>query len=297
MSRPHHLDRGAWVVLATPFDEDLALDVPSLVQQVRSLDGPDVTGLVALGVFGEAAALRQDEMVDVLVTVLECTDKPVVVGLPGTDLDAVVADARMLLDVAERPPAAFMVQVPSADPGESTAHLRAVHEATGRPLVVQDYPVASGVTITTADLTEVVTALADVVAAVKSEAPPTSAAIAELTEQVDTPVFGGLGGVGLLDELAAGAAGAMTGFSHPEAMAHTVVAHAHGGDHAARLAWTPWLPLATFEGQARIGLAIRKEVLRRRGIIASAGVRPPAAPLPERLLPHVDRHLATVPTP
>ena len=56
------------------------------------------------------------------------------------------------------------------------------------------------------------------VAAVKAEAPPTPAAIGELTQHTDMPVFGGLGGVGLIDELAMGAAGAMTGFSHPEGL-------------------------------------------------------------------------------
>ena len=56
------------------------------------------------------------------------------------------------------------------------------------------------------------------VTAVKAEAPPTPVAVAELTARCTVPVFGGLGGVGLLDELAVGAAGAMTGFSFPEGL-------------------------------------------------------------------------------
>ena len=118
------------------------------------------------------------------------------------------------------------------------------------------------------------------VVGVKSESPPTSVAVAHLAPRVDVPVFGGLGGVGLLDELAAGSAGAMTGFSHPAALAAVLRAHRDGGFEAARNAWAPWLPLANFEGQPRVGLAIRKELLRRRGVIASGRVRRPAAPLP-----------------
>ena len=88
---------------------------------------------------------------------------------------------------------------------------------------------------------------------VKSETPPTSVAIAHLAPRLDVPVFGGLGGVGLLDELAAGSAGAMTGFSHPAVLAAVLRAHRDGGFEAARDAWAPWLPLANFEGQLRVG--------------------------------------------
>jgi 4-hydroxy-tetrahydrodipicolinate synthase len=135
------------------------------------------------------------------------------------------------------------------------------------------------------------------VVGVKSETPPTSAAIAHLAPRLDVPVFGGLGGVGLLDELAAGSAGAMTGFSHPAALAAVLAAHRDGGFPAARDVWAPWLPLANFEGQLRVGLAIRKEVLRRRGVIATGRVRQPARSLPAALVPLLDQHLAALPAP
>ncbi|PRC50159.1 dihydrodipicolinate synthase family protein, partial [Mycobacterium sp. ITM-2017-0098] len=64
---------------------------------------------------------------------------------------------------------------------------------------------------------------------------------------------------------------------------------------AAREVFAPWLPLANFEGQVRVGLSIRKEVLRRRGVIACGRVRPPALSLPATLIPLLDQHLATLP--
>jgi len=63
------------------------------------------------------------------------------------------------------------------------------------------------------------TDLSDQRHAIESETPPTSVVVAHLVAKLDVPVFGGLGGVGLLDELLAGSAGAMTGFSHPAALA------------------------------------------------------------------------------
>ncbi len=96
-------------------------------------------------------------------------------------------------------------------------------------------------------------------------------------------MFGGLGGQGLLDELMAGAAGAMTGFSYPEALIACVRAWQQDGYEAARDALLPYLPLINFEQQAKIALAIRKECLRQRGLIEDSGVRAPAAAFPETL--------------
>lgn len=87
----------------------------------------------------------------------------------------------------------------------------------------------------------------------------------------------------------------MTGFSHPAALAAVLAAHRDGGFHAARDVWAPWLPLANFEGQLRVGLAIRKEVLRRRGVITSSRVRRPARSLPATMVPLLDQHLAALP--
>jgi 4-hydroxy-tetrahydrodipicolinate synthase len=206
----------------------------------------------------------------------------------------VLEEARLAREVAGDRLAAVMVQVNSPDPRTVATHLNAVHDATGAGIVVQDYPATSRVTIRTSDLVRAVRAVPSTVA-VKAEAPPTPAAVAQLTAEVDVPVFGGLGGLGLLDELAAGAAGAMTGFSCPEGLIACVEAWRSGGYEAAREAYLPYLPLVNFEAQAGIGLALRKEAVRRRGLIMESGVRPPAAQLPESLIPQLERHLAALP--
>ena len=172
-------------------------------------------------------------------------------------------------------------------------HLAAVHEATGAGIVLQDYPEASGVKIDAEAVLDVLTRCPFVVA-VKSEAPPTSVAIGRLTGRTQVPVFGGLGGVGLLDELASGAAGAMTGFSHPEGLRQALDAWTSGGAAAARAAFAPWLPLVNFEAQPGIGLAVRKEILHRRGLFDEGAVRSPARPVPPELLRLLPDHLAAV---
>lgn len=293
MTQP--LSQGLWGVLATPFDAELAVDLDSLRHEVASFAADGACGLVALGVFGEAASLTPDEAVGVAKTVASSTELPYVLGLSERIPDAVVEQARHLLEAVPRRPVALMAQIGDPDPAAAAASLRRLHEATGVGILIQDYPVVSGVNVTDDQVVAIVSDSPFAVG-VKSETPPTSVAVAHLAPRVDVPVFGGLGGVGLLDELAAGSAGAMTGFSHPAALAAVLRAYRDGGFEAARDAWAPWLPLANFEGQLRVGLSIRKELLRRRGVIATGGVRPPALSLPDALIPLLEKHLATLPT-
>jgi 4-hydroxy-tetrahydrodipicolinate synthase len=288
------LSHGLWGVLATPFDDDLDVDLASLRNEVAAFAADGCDGLVALGVFGEAASLRADEADAVAQTVASSTGLPYVLGLSEREPDAVVTQAQRLLGAVPRPPAALMAQIGDADPAVAAASLRRLYDATGVGVLVQDYPVVSGITVSDETVIAIVSACPFVVG-VKSEAPPTSVAIAHMALRLDVPVFGGLGGVGLLDELAGGSAGAMTGFSHPVALAAVLRAYRDGGFEAAREVWAPWLPLANFEGQLRVGLAIRKEMLRRRGVIACGRVRRPALPLPASLIPLLEKHLATVP--
>jgi 4-hydroxy-tetrahydrodipicolinate synthase len=292
MTQP--LSAGLWGVLATPFDDDLAVDVTSLRNEVASFAADGANGLVALGVFGEAASLDPHEADTVARTVASATDLPFVLGLSEREPDAVIAQAERLLAAVSRPPIALMAQVGANDTAAAVASFARLHDATGAGILVQDYPVVSGVTVTDEQMVDIVSACPFAVG-VKSEAPPTSVAVAHLAAAVDVLVFGGLGGVGLLDELAAGSAGAMTGFSHPGVLAAVLRAYRDGGFDAARAVWAPWLPLATFEGQPRVGLSIRKELLRRRGVLATGRVRPPAMALPQALVPLIEAHLATSP--
>ncbi|MFC9760292.1 dihydrodipicolinate synthase family protein [Rhodococcus jostii] len=286
------LEHGVWGVVATPFiGSTQDVDTDSLANLVEHYERVGAVGLTVLGVFGEAAALSTDERALVLETVVEASDLPLVVGVTALTTRPVIDEIRAARSVAGDRIRAFMVQANSADADVVTDHLQAVHRVTGADVVLQDYPAASGVAIGTASLAAVVRRC-EFVSAVKAEAPPTSVAIAELTAAVDVSVFGGLGGQGLLDELSSGAAGAMTGFSCPEALVACVRAWQTGGYEAARDVLQPFLALVNFEQQARIALAVRKELLLQRGLIRDSAVRAPAATFPEVLRDSLTTHLA-----
>jgi 4-hydroxy-tetrahydrodipicolinate synthase len=288
------LSSGVWGVVATPFNgSTFDLDEGSLVRLVEHYESIGVAGLTVLGVFGEAAQLSTEEREAVLEAVVDTVSLPLVVGATSLGTAPVVEEVRLAQQVVGDRLAGAMVQVNSPDPAVLHKHLTAVHEATGAGIVVQDYPAVSGVSITTDALVSA-TRGQDFVVAVKAEAPPTTVSIATLTQHLDVPVFGGLGGIGLLDELAAGSAGAMTGFSFPEGLIASVKAWQEGGYEAAREAFMPYLPLVNFEQQAKIALAIRKECLRQRGLVSESSVRPPALSMPEMLLDQLRRHVSAV---
>jgi 4-hydroxy-tetrahydrodipicolinate synthase len=266
--------RGTWYVVPTTFREDGSLDLESQRHLVAAAVRWGVDGLTAMGVTSEASALSPDERAAALSAVFEAAGStPVVVGCSaGTG-----GEAAELADGARRLGArAAMVAAPSGfpDPGALPAFYGEVAERGGLELVVQDEPAATGVKMTV----EVVLRSLETSGAttVKLEDPPTPPKIAALLEErPDLRVFGGLGGTFALDELRAGACGTMTGFAFPEILGAVREAWEAGERDRAAKMFEGYGSLIRFEWEA--GLPIRKELLRRRGVIATAATRRSAA--------------------
>lgn len=288
------LPSGVWAVVPTPFAGNAqAVDESSLDRLAGHYEALGVAGLVVLGVFGEATRLDTEERRAVLEVTVDAAALPLVVGVTALATAPAIEEASLAAEVVGDRLAGLMVQVNTPSSPQLADHLNAIHEATGAGIVIQDYPLASGVTISADALAEAARSVSAAVA-IKAEANPAPLAVALLTERLEIPVFGGLGGVGLIDELAAGAAGAMTGFSATEGLQACCTGWTQGGYAAAKEAYAPYLPLANFEAQAGIGLALRKEALRRRGLIGESSVRPPARPMPHQLSAQLSRHLSAL---
>jgi 4-hydroxy-tetrahydrodipicolinate synthase len=174
-------------------------------------------------------------------------------------------------------------------------HFVAVAEAVdGIEIVVQDYPPISGFTMEPELLVRIAREVPRA-RTIKLEDPPTpfkTSRILAAAGDLQVRIFGGLGGVYLLEELISGATGAMTGFAYPETLVEIVRSYRAGDvDHAADVFYRN-VPLMRFEFQEGIGMAIRKEVLRRRGALASAATRAPATKLDAATIAALDRVLA-----
>ena len=97
------------------------------------------------------------------------------------------------------------------------------------------------------------------------------------------------GGLFLPEELTRGADGAMTGFAYPEMMVDVCRAHAAGEIERAHDIFDAYLPLARYEQQSGIGLAVRKHLLAERGVIKSAAIRKPGPKLSAQDLADITR--------
>ena len=287
--------QGVYSVLPTPFTATGEIDHDSLRRVVDMGVAAGVDGFTALGVTSEVARFNDAERGEVLDTVMAAVDGRVQV-VAGTTAEGL----RTCVEFTRRAKAAgahrVMVSPPRAPKLNSDAVLRhyaALADAVDIPIVVQDYPPISGFAMEPWLLAKIAR---EVPAArtIKLEDPPTPFKTSRILEQAgDTPVaiFGGLGGVFLLEELLAGAAGAMTGFAYPEALVQIVRRFKSGDVDGAAALFYRLVPLMRFEFQEGIGMAIRKEVLRRRGVIADSATRAPGAKLDAQTLAALDRLL------
>ena len=291
---------GIFHILATPFREDGALDIAGLPRLIESVLSTGVTGLTILGIAGEAHRLTDEERRRVVETVVKETRGrvPVAVGVSASGTHLATAFARM---AREHGADALMVAPPTG-----LKNLDAVAEyycvvaaATGLPIVLQDEPVTTQVNMPAPFIAQVCAEIAQI-QAVKLEEPPTLPKITRLRALFGdrVAIFGGLGGVYFFEELSRGADGAMTGFPYPEALRAIREHFVAGRRDEARALFYRWLPLIRYESQpgATPGTAvgIRKEILRRRGWIASALVRPPAPALDAATQTELDELLAAV---
>jgi 4-hydroxy-tetrahydrodipicolinate synthase len=272
-------------ILATPFGEDGTLDIEGLPRLVESALATGITGLTILGIAGEAHRLTDEERRRVVERVVKETRGrvPVVVGVSASGTHLATAFARM---AREHGADALMVAPPAGLKNlEAVAeYYRTIAAATPLPIVLQDEPVTTQVVMPAPFIARLCEEIAPI-EAVKLEEPPTLPKITRLRALFGDriAIFGGLGGVYFFEELSRGADGAMTGFPYPEALRAIRDQFVAGRRDEARALFYRWLPLIRYETQpgATPGTAvgIRKEILRRRGWIASALVRPPAPPL------------------
>ncbi|OPY92077.1 MAG: L-2-keto-3-deoxyarabonate dehydratase [Syntrophaceae bacterium PtaU1.Bin231] len=273
--------QGVYPILATPFHEDENLDLKSLGRLVRFMADIGVDGVTVLGVLGEANRLGDGEREAVVRTAVAAAGGriPVIVGASHAGTHACLDLCRK----AESLGAAAVMVAPSQEPvpneGRTFEFYRRVAAGTGLPLVVQDHPASTGVHMSVALLLRMIAELPNV-ACIKEEAPPTPVRIAALRDGMKNrpvPILTGLGALYGIFDLERGSDGFNTGFAFPEVLIAMVEAAKAGDIERARNIYARFLPLIVFEQQP--GIAVRKEILRLRGLIENAKVRHPGADL------------------
>ena len=291
---------GVYSVLPTPFQSNGDVDEESLRRVIDLFIAAGVNGVTALGVTGEVARLDDSERRRVLEVVVDHVGGRIGV-VAGTTAEGTRVCIQHSRHAQQTGATAVMVSPPRMAKLNSDAvvrHYKALADAVDIEIVVQDYPPISGFAMEPSLLARIAR---DIPRArtIKLEDPPTpfkTSRILEAAAETPVRIFGGLGGVFLLEELLAGATGAMTGFAFPEILVRIVSQFRAGKIDEAADTFYRAVPLMRFEFQEGIGMAIRKEVLHRRGALASPATRPPAASLDAATREALDRVMKWVDT-
>jgi 4-hydroxy-tetrahydrodipicolinate synthase len=273
---------GVFPILATPFDGDQNPDCESFARMIRFMADAGVQGVTILGVLGEANRLLDREREVLIGTAVDAADGriPVIVGTSHSGTRAACDLSRMAQDLG----ASAVMVTPHAEavPNEDRIfeYFSAIAASINIPIVAQDHPASSGAHMSVNLLLRLVRELPSI-ACIKEEALPTPpkirAVIAGMTAR-KVPILTGLGALYGLFDLEAGSNGFNTGFAFPEALMAMHAAALAGDWNRVRDLYTRFLPLIVFEQQP--GVAVRKEILRLRGLIATSVVRHPALNIP-----------------
>lgn len=285
---------GVIPVLATPFRDDESLDLESLERLIQFNVDSGVDAITVLGLLGESNRLTDTERERVICTAIEAAGSlPVIVGTSHTGTAATIDLSRAAIDLG----AAGVMIAPSTQPTPSD---KAVFEFFQRiaaqvsvPIVLQDHPALSQVFMSV-DLVLRLVREVPSIAAIKAESVPSPSKIAALKAGMaggrQAAVLTGLGALYGLFDLEQGSDGFNTGFAFPEVLRTLLREFRQCNVEAARRIFARYLPLMVFEQQP--GVAIRKEILRRRGLIASNCVRHPGATIDERTAEQLARLLS-----
>jgi 4-hydroxy-tetrahydrodipicolinate synthase len=287
---------GVYIIAATPFTEDGAVDGASLDRLMDFYVGCGITGVTVLGIMGEAPKLTHAESVALTRQVVRRVNGlPVVVGASSPGFASMGA---LVKDVMDAGAGGVMIAPPPTlkTDDQIVAYYANAVEAIGEdvPFVIQDYPYASGVFMAPSVIARIVAAHPSCKMVKHEEWPGLEKLTALKSLMADgsmrkVAILCGNGGIFLPHELERGADGANTGYAYPEMLVQLVRLIKAGERAEAHDLFDRHLPLLRYEQQpGMLGLAVRKYILKRRGAIASDAQRKPGIKLSKEAIAEIE---------
>jgi 4-hydroxy-tetrahydrodipicolinate synthase len=293
-----HTASGVYVIAPTPFHDDGRIDDASTDRMTDFFVAAGATGITVLGVMGEAPKLDQAEALAIATRMIRRAPIPIVVGVSAPGFAAMRALARGSMEAGA---AGVMIAPPPTlrTDDQVVTYYRQAVEAIGAdiPFVLQDYPLLFQVQMTPGVIRRIVADNPSCVM-LKAEDWPGLEKISTLrgwqAEGSLRPlsILCGNGGIFLDFEVERGADGAMTGYAFPDMLVELVALLQAGARDRAHDLFDAHLPLIRYEQQFGLGLAVRKYVLKRRGILASDAQRRPGSMLSAKAVAEVEYLLA-----
>ncbi len=286
--------KGVYAIATTPFLPDGSLDTPSVDRLTDFYQDSGCTGITILGIMGEAPKLEPSESRAIIRQVVGRSRVPVIVGVSAPGFAAMRSLARDAMDMGAA--GVMIAPTPALRTDEQIINYfgQAV-EAVGDdvPWVLQDYPLTLNVVMSVSVVAKVISNHSSCLM-LKHEDWPGLEKISRLRalqkagELRPFSILCGNGGMFLDFEPERGADGAMTGYGFPDMLTELIGLFAAGKRDEAHDLFDAHLPLIRYEQQLGIGLAVRKHVLKRRGVIASDAQRKPGLALSETARAEVD---------
>jgi len=286
--------KGVYAIATTPFLPDGSLDTPSVDRLTDFYQDSGCTGITILGIMGEAPKLEPSESRAIIRQVVGRSRVPVIVGVSAPGFAAMRSLARDAMDMGAA--GVMIAPTPALRTDEQIINYfgQAV-EAVGDdvPWVLQDYPLTLSVVMSAGVVAKVISNHPSCLM-LKHEDWPGLEKISRLRamqkagELRPFSILCGNGGMFLDFEPERGADGAMTGYGFPDMLTELVGLFADGKREEAHDLFDAHLPLIRYEQQLGIGLAVRKHVLKRRGVITSDAQRKPGLALSDTGRAEVD---------
>ena len=289
--------RGVFVIAVTPFSSTGAIDYASVDRLLDFYLAQGVHGLTILGIMGEAQKLSSEESLELTRHVLRRVGDtlPTIVGISGASFQGMRGLAQTSMEAG----AAGVMVAPAMGlrtDDQIFNYYGSVCNAIGSdiPVVYQDYPQSTDVYLSPNLFLRLVQAYSQMVM-LKHEDCPGLGKISTIRSESErqgvrrVSILVGNGALYYPLELGRGADGAMTGFAYPEMLVQVFERFSTGDLEGAEDLFDLYLPLVRYEQQPNVGLAIRKEILHRRGAIASPVLRPPGYALTSADTEELDR--------
>jgi 4-hydroxy-tetrahydrodipicolinate synthase len=288
--------QGVHIITQTPFDEQGAVDFPSIDTLVDFYLRHGANGFTVLGVSGEASKLTPDEAFAVAKRFIDrAGSAQVVVGVSNASLAQLAELSAKVMDVGA---AGVMIAPPGGLKTEEElfSYFGGVFAKIGNtPTILQDFPFSTGVWMSVPSIVRLVETHAQI-QVLKEEDIPSLGKISRLRDALGRriAILTGNNAMYLPLELDRGVDGPMAGFSYPEMLSGVYRLHQRGQIDDAYHLFSCYLPLLNYEAQGVWGVAARKEMLRRRGAIRHANMRMPGPKLGAAELRDIDRLSAQV---
>jgi 4-hydroxy-tetrahydrodipicolinate synthase len=301
MTKLTHKAAGTFAIAPTPFHDDGRIDEKSIDRLTDFYADIGCDGVTVLGIMGEAPKLDGSEAEEVGRRFVKRAKKmQVIVGVSAPGFAVMRSLARASMDAGAA--GVMIAPTPTLRTDEQiVTYFRQAAEAIGPdiPWVLQDYPLTLSVIFTPEVIRRIVMDNPSCVM-LKHEDWPGLEKISALRgfqkEGSLRPlsILTGNGALFLDFEMERGADGAMTGYAFPEMLIDVVRLSREFRRDAAHDLFDAHLPLIRYEQQPGIGLAVRKYVLQKRGIIASSAQRKPGSSLTPTARVEVDYLLSRV---